>query len=97
VNFVRAINLPIIGIIENMSGFRCPRCGEEIQLFKMGGGERAAKELGVPFLGRVPVDPRIVESGDSGVPFVLDFEKTESAKAFREIVKEIESSVSKNK
>jgi ATP-binding protein involved in chromosome partitioning len=97
VNFVRAINLPIIGIIENMSGFRCPHCGEEIKLFKMGGGEKAAKELGVPFLGRVPVDPRIVESGDSGEPFVLDFEKTESAKAFREIVKEIELSVSKKK
>lgn len=97
VNFVRAINLPIIGIIENMSGFRCPHCGEEIQLFKTGGGEMAAKELGVPFLGRVPLDPRIVETGDSGEPFVLDFAKTESAKAFKKIVKRIEKSVSKNK
>ncbi len=97
VNFVRAINLPIIGIVENMSGFRCPRCGEEIQLFKVGGGEKAAEELGVPFLGRVPIDPRIVESGDSGEPFVLDFAKSESAEAFREIVEKIELSVSKKK
>lgn len=97
VNFVRTINLPIIGIIENMSGFRCPHCGEEIQLFKEGGGEKAAKELGVPFLGRVPLDPRIVETGDSGKPFVLDFGKSESAKAFKKIVDKIEESVRKNK
>ncbi len=97
VNFVRAINLPIIGIIENMSGFCCPRCGEEIELFKVGGGEKAAQDLGVPFLGRIPLDPRIVETGDSGKPFVLDFAKTESAKAFKRIVERIEESVNKKK
>ncbi len=97
VNFVRTINLPIIGIIENMSGFSCPHCGGEIELFKVGGGEKAAKELGVPFLGRIPIDPRIVETGDSGEPFVLDFSDSESAKAFKKIVKRIEKSVSKNK
>ncbi len=72
VNFARAVNIPIIGIIENMSGLTCPYCGREIQLFKKGGGEKAAKELNVPFLGRLPLDPHIVISGDEGKPFVMN-------------------------
>ncbi|TET91831.1 MAG: ATP-binding protein [Methanomassiliicoccales archaeon] len=95
VNFVRALNLPIIGIIENMSGFNCPHCGERIDLFKAGGGEKAAKELGVPFLGRVPLDPKIAETGDSGEPFVLSYPRSESAETFKIIVKRIEKFVRK--
>ncbi|MBE0477787.1 Mrp/NBP35 family ATP-binding protein [Candidatus Aerophobetes bacterium] len=71
VNFARAVNVPIIGIVENMSGFICPHCKKEIELFKKGGGEKAARELGVPFLGRLPLDPYIVISGDEGKPFVI--------------------------
>jgi len=70
VNFARALNLSVIGIIENMSGFICPHCGEEIELFKSGGGEKAARELGVPFLGKIPIEPAIVGSTDKGEPFV---------------------------
>jgi ATP-binding protein involved in chromosome partitioning len=72
VNFSRLLKIPVLGIVENMSGLICPRCGERIDLFKVGGGERAAQELGVPFLGRVPIEPRIVEGCDSGRPFVVD-------------------------
>lgn len=97
VNFVRALNLPIIGIIENMSGFRCPHCKKEIDLFKAGGGEKAAKEFGLPFLGKVPLDPKVAETGDSGKPFVLSYPESESAKAFKGIVKKIERSVRKNR
>jgi Mrp family chromosome partitioning ATPase len=72
VNFSRLLKIPVLGIVENMSGLICPRCGERIDLFKVGGGERAARELGVPFLGRVPIEPRIVDGCDTGKPFVAD-------------------------
>lgn len=95
VTFARTLNMPVIGIIENMSGFTCPHCGKTIDLFKTGGGQKAALELQVPFLGKVPMDPKIVETGDSGKPFVLEYSKSESAKVFEEIVKNIEKFVSK--
>lgn len=89
VNFAQQINVPVIGIIENMSGFKCPHCGKEINLFKIGGGEKAAKELGVSFLGRIPIDPAIVNSGDSGKPFVLSNPGSNAAKSFNEIIDKI--------
>ena len=76
-----------------MSGLLCPHCGESIDLFKVGGGEKAAKELGVPFLGRIPINPEIVRSGDAGKPFLLENSDSESAKAFQKIVKKIETFV----
>lgn len=89
VNFARRLKLNIYGIVENMSGFVCPHCGEHINLFKEGGGEKAAEELRVPFLGRIPIDPKIVESGDSGKPFVIDYPKSEASKAFSKIVDQV--------
>jgi len=89
VSFARILNLRIVGFIENMSGMKCPHCGEKIDLFGEGGGERAAKELGVPFLGRIPVDPRIVKSGDDGKPFILSEPDSDAAKAFEQIVEKI--------
>jgi Mrp family chromosome partitioning ATPase len=68
--FARQLKIPVIGIIENMSGFVCPHCGKETPIFKKGGGEKAAKDLGVPFLGRIPFEPELVEMADRGVPFV---------------------------
>jgi len=85
VNFSRMLKVPVLGIVENMSGLKCPHCGKTIELFKTGGGERAAKELGVPFLGRVPIDPEIVQRGDSGPPYVLSDPESEAAKVLREI------------
>ncbi len=72
ISFCEALGTPILGIIENMSGFICPHCGKETPLFKTGGGEKLAKEKNINFLGKIPFDPKIVESGDEGKPFILD-------------------------
>ena len=82
-------HIPIIGIVENMSGFVCPKCGEVTNIFKSGGGEKTAKEMNVQFLGRVPIEPGIVEAGDSGMPVVLKYPDSPSAKAFSEIIDKI--------
>lgn len=71
ITFARTIDLPVIGIIENMSGMVCPHCGKEIDLFGSGGGERAAAEMGVPFLGAIPVDPAIRKAADEGRPYLI--------------------------
>ncbi|HUV02287.1 MAG TPA: Mrp/NBP35 family ATP-binding protein [Desulfobacteria bacterium] len=92
VNFAEIVKVPVIGIVENMSGFTCPHCGNVINIFKYGGGERAAEELGVPFLGRVPLDPGMVEAADSGTPFVLHKE-SQVSKAFGEIVQNVRAFV----
>ncbi len=92
VNFSRVLKVPVIGIIENMSGFVCPYCGKEINIFKYGGGERAAIELGVPFLGRVPLDPEMVEAADSGTPFVMQKE-SKVREAFEQIVENVRAFV----
>ena len=81
--------IPIIGIVENMSGFVCPCCGEVTDIFKSGGGQKAAEELNVQFLGKVPLEPAVVESGDSGLPLVMNHPDSASAKAFGEIVEKI--------
>ncbi|HII06077.1 MAG TPA: Mrp/NBP35 family ATP-binding protein [Methanotrichaceae archaeon] len=77
VNMVKSMKVPLLGIVENMSGLRCPHCGEILEIFKTGGGKRAAEELGVPFLGAIPLDPEVAPLGDSGVAFV---EKETAAK-----------------
>jgi ATP-binding protein involved in chromosome partitioning len=89
VAFARKLNLEILGIIENMSGMVCPHCGKPINLFKEGGGERIAREMGVPFLGKVPIEPHIVESGDTGKSFIAENPDSQAAKAFMEIVEKI--------
>lgn len=89
INFARKLNLKIYGIIENMSGLICPHCGKKISLFKEGGGEMAAQELHVPFLGRIPIDPRMVESGDSGTAFILQYPESDAANAFAGVVEKI--------
>ncbi len=93
INFAKQLGLPVIGIVENMSGFVCPHCGEEIDLFSRGGGEKAAEEFGVPFLGRVPLDPKVVVSGDSGMPIILKDRDSLAAKAFDTIVDNIRNIV----
>ena len=85
VNFSTMLKVPVIGIVENMSGLTCPECGHLIPLFKIGGGEKAAKDLKVPFLGRIPIDPEVVQKSDSGTPYVLSYPDAEVTKAFKEI------------
>ncbi len=82
VSFSKLIDVPVLGIIENMSGMVCPHCHESIDLFKVGGGEKAAAELEVPFLGRIPIDPRVVSKCDAGEPFVTDSVDSETKQAF---------------
>jgi hypothetical protein len=74
----------VIGIAENMSGYVCRKCGETIDIFKTGGGEALAREMGVPFLGRIPIDPEIVRVGDEGAPSADVSEKTPGDQAFAE-------------
>jgi len=89
IGFCRKLKIPVLGVIENMSGFVCPHCGKRTEIFKSGGGERMAKEMGVVFLGKIPLEPKIVEAGDSGKPFVYHFAKTETAKAFKKALEPI--------
>jgi ATP-binding protein involved in chromosome partitioning len=84
ISFCRQVKVPILGIVENMSGLICPHCGQLIDLFKSGGGEAMARRLNVPFLGRIPLEPTIVEASDSGKPFIYHNSQTEAAKAFSE-------------
>jgi len=68
VNFARRLKLEVLGVVENMSGLICPHCGERIDVFGSGGGEKMARQLGVPFLGRIPLAPALVEATDRGQP-----------------------------
>lgn len=95
VTFARKMETPVIGVVENMSGLVCPHCGERIDVFSSGGGEKIAAEMGVPLLGAIPLDPRISEDSDAGVPFIVEHWDSPAAGAFESIVEKIESFVEK--
>jgi len=84
ITFCRNLKLPVLGVVENMSGFVCPKCGERTDIFKSGGGEQMANQMNVPFLGRIPIDPQIVDACDSGQPYVQHYSQSQTAKAFNE-------------
>jgi ATP-binding protein involved in chromosome partitioning len=86
IRFCRELGMPVFGIVENMSGFICPDCGASHELFKTGGGERLARETGFRFLGRIPIEPRLVTASDDGKPFFLEYPTSPAAKAFDEII-----------
>ena len=88
ISFCREIKIPIIGVVENMSGLICPHCKEEIDLFKTGGGEKIAAEMKIPFLGRIPLDPEMVICSDEGSAFVDNHPDSIAAKAFLKIADE---------
>jgi Mrp family chromosome partitioning ATPase len=90
VTFARTLNIPVRGIVENMSGFICPHCGKRTDIFKTGGGEKAAKEMNVPFLGRIPLDPNIVALCDGGSPYVEKYPLSEMSQAFLDIAEQCE-------
>ena len=96
ITFCRSLNLPVLGVLENMSGFICPKCGERTDIFKAGGGENMAMTMNVPFLGRIPIDPQIVEACDSGQPYVDKYRQSQAARAFREAVTLLVGSNSEN-
>ena len=95
--FSRDSNVPIIGIVENMSGLVCPHCSKHVAVFKTGGGEKICAELNVAFLGKIPLDPGITEKCDNGEAFVDAYPNSEAAKAFDGIVKKCEMFVKTNK
>jgi len=84
--FCRKLELPVLGVVENMSGFACPHCGKVSHIFKAGGGEEMAKAMEVPFLGRVPIDPDVVASCDAGEPYVDRYKDSPAAEAFRKVI-----------
>ena len=86
ITFCRQLSTPVLGVVENMSGFVCPKCGEVTAIFKTGGGERMARAMNVPFLGRIPIDPTIGEACDEGTPYIRRYAQTETAKAFERVI-----------
>jgi Mrp family chromosome partitioning ATPase len=89
ITFCRQLGLPIAGIIENMSGFICPHCGTEADIFSIGGGKNLAERFRLPFLGRIPIDPDIVKSGDEEEPYMHFYPKTETGEILDDIVDRI--------
>ena len=89
VTFAKQIGVPVIGIIENMSGFVCPECGAQLDIFKTGGGKIIADDLSVPYLGKIPIDPSICVNSDSGKPFVAEKTASPTVEAFAEIIAKI--------
>jgi len=85
-DFCRQLNLPVLGIVENMSGFICPNCGTETRIFAGDNGEKMAIDAGVPFLGRIPIDPNVGAACDAGTPFIYNYGKTETAKRFENLI-----------
>jgi len=90
VTFARQLGMPIIGIIENMSGFICPHCGKKSDIFESGGGRKIAEELNIAFLGSIPIGQEICEDADRGKPFIVEHPNSAASKSFMEIVKKIE-------
>ena len=88
------VAVPVIGIIENMSTFVCPHCGEATDIFKRGGGEKTSEVLGCAFLGRIPLDPAIVAGGDAGEPIVVSQSEGGHAQAFRAVADAVNTEVS---
>jgi ATP-binding protein involved in chromosome partitioning len=97
ITFCEKVGNPVLGIVENMSGFVCPTCGDVVDIFGSGGGKSLAEEMGVPFLGGIPLDPQIARSGDRGEVFMDSGQDSPAAKALLEILKPIESMCTKSK
>jgi ATP-binding protein involved in chromosome partitioning len=93
VSMARKMNIPIIGIIENMSGFVCPKCGEKHEILGVGGGRKISEEMNLTLLGQIPIDPKITENTDRGTPFIVNCPESQTSKIFNEIVQKIQKIV----
>jgi ATP-binding protein involved in chromosome partitioning len=89
INFCKTVKMKILGLIENMSGFVCPNCGKHMELFGAGGGFKTAMAMNIPFLGRIPLDPAMVECADTGQSYMAKYPDSEATKAFNQIVEKI--------
>ncbi len=89
ISFCKTVKLKTLGIVENMSGFKCPHCNEAIELFNSGGGKATAEQFNLNFLGSIPFDLNVVKSGDSGKPILMNETDSEFAKNFETIITNI--------
>lgn len=94
ISMFRKLDVPILGVIENMSFFRCPHCGERSDIFSHGGGEAVSKKLDVPFLGEVPIDLKIREGGDAGRPVLVDDSESPQSKVFMNLAEQLAARIS---
>lgn len=90
INMAQIMERNILGIIENMSGFKCPKCGEFIRVFGEGGAEKAAKDFNIKLLGKIPFEIEIGQQSDQGLPFIIKYPNSKSSKSFKAVVKKIE-------
>jgi ATP-binding protein involved in chromosome partitioning len=97
ITFARQMNVPIFGVVENMSGMVCPHCGKLIDVFSKGGGAKVAEEMSVHFLGSIPMDPKISEDSDKGRPFIVEHPDSPASDAFKNIIQQIREQVEKGK
>jgi len=93
ITFAERLNMPVIGVVENMSGFICPHCGTKTEIFRSGGGEKMSKEMNVVFLGSIPIDPKIGVDSDKGEPFIVAQKDSAATKAFMQIVEKIQATL----
>ncbi|OGP60849.1 MAG: ATPase [Deltaproteobacteria bacterium RBG_13_49_15] len=89
IHFCRTVKMEILGIVENMSGFKCPHCGESIGLFGSGGGEKTACDMRLTMLGKIPFDPKLVACGDAGISYQDKYEDSDVTRAFSEIAEKL--------
>lgn len=89
INMFRALNIRVFGVVENMSYFQCPNCGARHRIFGAGGGQRIARDEQIPFLGEIPIDPRIQEAADNGVLYMFDVKDGPAVEAFRMLARSI--------
>jgi Mrp family chromosome partitioning ATPase len=97
ISFCRRLSVPVLGVVENMSGFVCPKCGELTQILPEGGGRKIASDMKVPFLGAIPMDPAIAQSGDSGKVFIYHLSETPTGKVMQDIIDQITADLDKTK
>jgi ATP-binding protein involved in chromosome partitioning len=91
ISFCKTLKVEIAGVVENMSGFVCPHCNQTVDIFRSGGGEKLAREFELPFLGRIPMDPKVVLAGDDGTPYLSSDEVSPATQAFATVVQAIEN------
>ena len=91
IHFCKQVNMDILGLVENMSGYVCPTCGDTLDIFGSGGGERTAHAEGVPFLGRIPLDPALVSFGDRGRSIQVEAPASPVAQAFKSLADQVET------
>jgi ATP-binding protein involved in chromosome partitioning len=89
IEMFRQVKVDLLGLVENMSAFKCPHCGEEIDIFSKGGGERTAQQFDVPFLGAIDLNPDVRKGGDTGKPVTLDGEQSKHAKEFYDFARKV--------